>query len=101
MSQSELTTSVKQDITIYLCGDCANADLWRSRFEAAAAAEFEAKFSATGLCRFFTTWKTSNDYNEGNGSVLKVYMFIIWLYRFTKLINEIRDRTTSKFIEKH
>ena len=31
--------------------------------------------------------KTSNNYIAGNGSVLKVYMFIKWLNRFAKLVN--------------
>ena len=30
---------------------------------------------------------TTNDYISGNGSVLKVYMFIRWLSRFAKLVN--------------
>ena len=29
----------------------------------------------------------SNDYIAGKGSVLKVYMFIMWLNRFAKLVN--------------
>ena len=35
----------------------------------------------------FMNSSTSNDNIAGNGSVLKVYMFIMWLNRFAKLVD--------------
>ena len=51
------------------------------------------RINAPCVCRFwFATCKiakTSNVYISGNGSVLKVNMFMMWLNLFAKLVNVI------------